>query len=93
MLKDLAKKHDRELVIQPYGREINRETYVYLHIRNAPKGREGYADQTVSGTERSTLSRDAFAPQELDSMLANRSEYGDFEIMEASTIMLRPKQR
>lgn len=71
-LKDLTKKYDRELVTQPYGGEIKLGHLRCLHVRNAPKGREGYADQIVSGTEPSTLPRDAFGQQEFDSMLANR---------------------
>ncbi len=70
-LTDLAKKHGKEVAIHLYGQEINPETYAICKADLLIKGEGQEADNIVGGSDKSTLSNDAFPSHEFDFMLSN----------------------
>jgi type I restriction enzyme M protein len=70
-LADLAEKHAREVSIHLFGQEINNETYAICKADLLLKGEGSAADNIVGGSDRSTLSNDAFPSREFDFMLSN----------------------
>ena len=70
-LTDLAKDHGKEVAIHLYGQEINPETYAICKADLLIKGEGQEADNIVGGSDKSTLSNDAFPSHEFDFMLSN----------------------
>ena len=70
-LYKLAEEHDKEVSIHLYGQEINPETYAICKADLLLKGEGQSADNIVGGSDKSTLSADAFPSREFDFMLSN----------------------
>lgn len=70
-LADLAKEHGKDVAIHLYGQEINPETYAICKADLLLKGEGQEADNIVGGSDRSTLSSDAFPSLRFDFMLSN----------------------
>lgn len=70
-LYKLAEQHEKEVSIHLYGQEINPETYAICKADLLLKGEGQAADNIVGGSDKSTLSADAFPSREFDFMLSN----------------------
>ena len=94
-LKELAKKHGKEVATHLYGQEINPETYAICKADLLLKGEGDAADNIIGGPEYSTLSNDAFRAMEFDFMLSNppygKSWKGDLERMGGKKGMIDPR--
>jgi type I restriction enzyme M protein len=70
-LQELARVHGKRVETHSYGQEINPETYAIAKADMLLKGKGEAADNIVGGSDRSTLSNDAFPSVEFDFMLSN----------------------
>lgn len=70
-LQRLAKEHKKKVVTHLYGQEVNPETYAIAKADLLITGDGEAADNIVGGTDKSTLSNDAFSAMEFDFMLSN----------------------
>jgi type I restriction enzyme M protein len=70
-LYKLAEEHSKDVSIHLYGQEINPETYAICKADLLLKGEGQAADNIVGGSDKSTLSADAFPSREFDFMLSN----------------------
>ncbi|MGI6525357.1 MAG: type I restriction-modification system subunit M [Bdellovibrionota bacterium] len=70
-LKELAKEHKKDVSIHLFGQEINAETYAICKADLLLKGEGVAADNIIGGSDKSTLSNDAFPSKEFDFMLSN----------------------
>jgi type I restriction enzyme M protein len=70
-LYKLAIQHGKDVSIHLYGQEINPETYAICKADLLLKGEGQAADNIVGGSDKSTLSADAFPSREFDFMLSN----------------------
>lgn len=70
-LQELADQHKKEVSIHLFGQEINGETYAICKADLLLKGEGIAADNIVGGSDRSTLSNDAFPSKEFDFMVSN----------------------
>jgi type I restriction enzyme M protein len=84
-LKELGEAHRKQVATHLYGQELNAETYAICKADLLLKGEGDEADNIVGGSDRSTLSNDAFTSMRFDFMLANppygKSWKGDLERM------------
>jgi type I restriction enzyme M protein len=82
-LQELARARNKQVAVHLYGQEINAETYAICKADLLLKGDGEAADNIVGGSDRSTLSHDAFPAREFDFMLSNppygKSWKGDLE--------------
>jgi type I restriction enzyme M protein len=94
-LGGLATEHGKQVVVHPYGQEINAETYAICKADLLLKGEGAGADNIVGGPEHSTLSNDAFPTRQFDFMLSNppygKSWKGDLERMGGKTGIQDPR--
>jgi type I restriction enzyme M protein len=70
-LKELGEAHGKHVEPHLYGQEINPETYAICKADLLLKGEGHEADNIIGGSDRSTLSNDAFPSLEFDFMLSN----------------------
>jgi type I restriction enzyme M protein len=70
-LRELAKKYNKQVATHLYGQEINPETYAICKADLLLSGEGEAADNIVGGSDKSTLSNDAFPTYEFDFMLSN----------------------
>jgi type I restriction enzyme M protein len=70
-LQELAAEQKKDVSIHLYGQEINGETYAICKADLLLKGEGVAADNIVGGSDRSTLSNDAFLSKEFDFMVSN----------------------
>ena len=70
-LRSLAEEHNKQVATHLYGQEINPETYAICKADLLLSGSGEEADNIVGGSDRSTLSNDAFPTFEFDFMLSN----------------------
>ena len=70
-LKKLAEAQGKQVATHLYGQEINAETYAICKADLLLKGEGEAADNIVGGSDKSTLSNDAFSNREFDFMLSN----------------------
>ncbi|MCL5995500.1 MAG: type I restriction-modification system subunit M, partial [Chloroflexi bacterium] len=70
-LKQLAQARRKQVSTYLYGQEINPETYAICKADLLLKGEGEAADNIVGGSDKSTLSNDAFRGEEFDFMLSN----------------------
>jgi type I restriction enzyme M protein len=70
-LQELAAEQKKDVSIHLYGQEINGETYAICKADLLLKGEGVAADNIVGGSDRSTLSNDAFPSKEFDFMVSN----------------------
>jgi len=70
-LAELATEHGKDVSIHLFGQEIKNETYAICKADLLLKGEGAAADNIVGGSDRSTLSNDAFPSKEFDFMLSN----------------------
>ena len=70
-LQELARARGKEVTTHLYGQEINGETYAICKADLLLKGEGQAADNIVGGSDRSTLSNDAFPSRQFDFMLSN----------------------
>ena len=70
-LKALARDHGKQVETHLYGQEINPETYAICKADLLLKGEGHEADNIIGGSDRSTLSNDAFPSVQFDFMLSN----------------------
>ncbi|MCC6187901.1 MAG: SAM-dependent DNA methyltransferase [Anaerolineales bacterium] len=70
-LKELAESHGKQVATHLYGQEINAETYAICKADLLLKGEGDEADNIVGGSDKSTLSNDAYPALRFDFMLSN----------------------
>jgi type I restriction enzyme M protein len=70
-LRSLAEEHGKQVATHLYGQEINPETYAICKADLLLSGDGEEADNIIGGSDRSTLSNDAFPTFEFDFMLSN----------------------
>jgi len=70
-LKQLASERNKQVSVHLFGQEINPETYAICKADMLLKGEGDAADNIVGGSDKSTLSNDAFMSKEFDFMLSN----------------------
>lgn len=70
-LQELADQHKKEVSIHLFGQEINGETYAICKADLLLKGEGLAADNIIGGSDRSTLSNDAFPSKQFDFMVSN----------------------
>ncbi len=70
-LQELASAHGKQVATHLYGQEINAETYAICKADLLLKGEGEAADNIIGGSDRSTLSNDAFPSREFDFLLSN----------------------
>lgn len=70
-LRELSEKTGKQVATHLYGQEINPETYAICKADLLLSGSGEEADNIVGGSDRSTLSNDAFPTLEFDFMLSN----------------------
>jgi len=70
-LQEQAEKHGKQVATHLFGQEINPETYAICKADLLLKGEGQAADNIVGGSDRSTLSNDAFPSRQFDFMLSN----------------------
>ncbi|CAG1005002.1 partial putative type I restriction enzymeP M protein, partial [Anaerolineae bacterium] len=70
-LKELGNAHGKRVEPHLYGQEINPETYAICKADLLLKGEGHEADNIIGGSDRSTLSNDAFPSIEFNFMLSN----------------------
>ncbi len=70
-LQELAAAHGKQVATHLYGQEINAETYAICKADLLLKGDGEAADNIIGGSDRSTLSNDAFPSREFDFLLSN----------------------
>jgi type I restriction enzyme M protein len=96
-LQSIASARGKEARTILYGQEINPETYAICKADMLLKGEGDHADHIVGGAEHSTLSNDAFRPEEFAFMLSNppygKSWKKDLETMGGKDKMRDPRFR
>jgi type I restriction enzyme M protein len=70
-LKELGTAQGKQVVTHLYGQEINPETYAICKADLLLKGEGDEADNIVGGSDKSTLSNDAWRHMQFDFMLSN----------------------
>jgi type I restriction enzyme M protein len=70
-LQELAQARGKQVATHLFGQEINPETYAICKADLLLKGEGQAADNIVGGSDRSTLSNDAFPSRQFDFMLSN----------------------
>jgi len=84
-LQEQANVRGKQVATHLFGQEINPETYAICKADLLLKGEGQAADNIVGGSDRSTLSNDAFPSREFDFMMSNppygKSWKGDLERM------------